>query len=54
MMAAAMVVVVINCAAAVGAVATFPSSALTVGAKTSLPLPPSTAASIEDNYYCCH
>jgi hypothetical protein len=54
MVAAAMVVVVINCAAAVGAAATIPSSALTAMAKMPLLPPPSTAASIEDNCYCCH
>jgi hypothetical protein len=49
MVATAMVVVVVNCAAAVGAAATIPSSALTAAAKMPLPLLPSTATSIEDD-----
>jgi hypothetical protein len=53
MVAAAMVVVANNCAAAVGATATIPSLAFMALAKTPLPLLPSTAASIEDNCYCC-
>ncbi len=53
MVAVAMVVVVVNCAAAVGAAATIPSSALTLAAKTpSLPLL-WTATSIEDDCYPC-
>jgi hypothetical protein len=54
MVAVAMVVVVVNCAAAVGATATIPSSAFTALAKAPLPPLPSTAASIEDSCYCCH
>jgi hypothetical protein len=49
-----MVVVVDNCAAAVGATATIPLLAFTVLSKTPSPPPPSTAASIEDDCYCCH
>jgi hypothetical protein len=53
MMATAMVVVVINCAAADDAATTFTSLALMVAAKTPSPLPPSTAASINNDCYCC-
>jgi hypothetical protein len=49
MVAAAMVVVTINCAAVVGATTTIPSLALTKAAKTPLPPLPSTAASIKDD-----
>jgi hypothetical protein len=52
MVAAAMVVVIVNCAVAVHAAATIPSSALTVAAKMPFPLPPLTVASIDDNCYC--
>jgi hypothetical protein len=54
MVVAAMVVVSVNCAAAVGAAATIHSLAFTALAKSPLPPPPSTAASIKDNCYCCH
>jgi hypothetical protein len=47
-----MAVVVVNCAAAVDATATIPSSAWMVAAKMHLLPPPSTAASIYDNCYC--
>jgi hypothetical protein len=53
MVAAAMVVVAVNCAAAVGAAATIPSLELTAVAKTPLPPPGSTAASNEDDCYLC-
>jgi hypothetical protein len=53
MVPAAMVVVVVNGAAAVGAAATIPSLAFTGAAKMpSLPLP-STVAIINDNCYRC-
>jgi hypothetical protein len=54
MVAEAMVIVVVNCAVAVDTAATIPSLTLMVVAKMpSLP-PPSTAAPINDNCYCCH
>jgi hypothetical protein len=54
MVTVAMGVVVVNCAAAVDAAATIPLSVLMVAAKTpSLP-PPWTAASINNNCYCCN
>ncbi len=48
-----MAVIVVNCAAAVDATPTIPSSALTAAAKTPLPLPPSTVASINNNDCYC-
>jgi hypothetical protein len=47
MVAAAMVVVVVNCV--VDATATIPSLVLTAAAKTPLLLPPSTVTSIDDD-----
>jgi hypothetical protein len=52
MVAAAMAFIVLNCAAMVDAATTFPSLASMAVAKTPLPPPPSTAASIDDNCYC--
>jgi hypothetical protein len=49
-----MAVVVVNCAAAVDAIATIPSLALMVAAKTPLLPPPSTVASINNDCYCRH
>jgi hypothetical protein len=49
-----MVVIVINYAAAVDAANTIPSPASMVAAKTPLPPPPSTAASIDHDCYCRH
>ncbi len=49
-----MVVVLVNCAAAVDATATILFSALTAAAKTPSPTPPSTVASIDDNCYRHH
>jgi hypothetical protein len=54
MMVAAMVAVVLNCPAAVDAVATIPSLASMAEAKTSLPPPPLTSASIGNGCYCSH
>jgi hypothetical protein len=51
MVAAVMVVIVVNCTLAVDATATIPSSALTAVAKTPLLLPPSTVASANNNCY---
>jgi hypothetical protein len=51
MVAMAMVVVVLNYAAAVDAAATIPSSALTAAAKTPLPPLPWAVASIDDDCY---
>jgi hypothetical protein len=53
MVAAVMVVVAVNCAAAVDTAATIPSLAMMPVAKTTLPQPPLTAASIDNNCYCC-
>jgi hypothetical protein len=53
MVAVAMVVVIVNCAAAVGAAATIPSLAFTALAKMPLLPLPSTAASIKDDCYPC-
>jgi hypothetical protein len=52
MVAVAMAVVIVNCAAAVDAAATIPSSGLMVAAKTPLHLLPLTTASIADDCYC--
>jgi hypothetical protein len=52
MVAAAMVVIVFNCAVVVDAAATIPSLLSTVAAKTPLPLLPLTTASIDDDCYC--
>jgi hypothetical protein len=52
MVTAVMAVVAVNCAVAVDAATTIPSSALMVAAKTPLPLPPSTTTSINNNCYC--
>jgi hypothetical protein len=52
MLVAAMAVFVINCATAVDATATIPSSALTAAAKTPLLLPPSTVTYIDNDCYC--
>jgi hypothetical protein len=52
MVAAMMVVVVVNCAVAVDAAATIPSLALMAAAEMPLPPLPSTLASINDNCYC--
>jgi hypothetical protein len=54
MVAVAMAVILVNCAAAVDATATIPSSALTVAAKTPLPPPPLTVASIDNDCYHRH
>jgi hypothetical protein len=54
MVLAATAVLVINCAVVVDAAATIPSSALLAAAKTPSPLPPSNAASIDNDCYCCH
>jgi hypothetical protein len=54
MVAAGMAVVMVNCSSAVDAAATIPSLALTAAAKMPLPLPPSTAASIDNKCYCRH
>jgi hypothetical protein len=50
---AVMAVVVIDCAATVDAAATIPSLALMVAAKMPLLPLPSTAASINNDCYCC-
>jgi hypothetical protein len=52
MVAAAMAVVIVNCAAAVDAVATIPSSTLMAMAKTPLPPLQSIAAFINNDCYC--
>jgi hypothetical protein len=52
MVVAVMMVIVVRCAAAVGAAATIPSSALTAVAKMPLLMLPSTAASIDNDCYC--
>jgi hypothetical protein len=52
MVAAAMAVIVINCAAVVDAVATIPSTVLMVAAKMPLPPSPLTATSINNDFYC--
>jgi hypothetical protein len=49
-----MAVVIIDCAVAVDAAATIPSLELTAAAKMPSPLPPLTAASIDNNCYHCH
>jgi hypothetical protein len=54
MVAAAMVVIVVNCAAVVSTAATIPSLPSMAAAKMPLPLPPATAASINNNCYCHH
>jgi hypothetical protein len=54
MVAEAMAVVIVNCAAVVDAAATIPSLASTVAAQMLLPPLPSTAVFINDNFYCCH
>jgi hypothetical protein len=51
MMAALMVVFVVNCAVVVDAAATIPSLTLTAAAKTPTPPLPSTAASIDNDCY---
>jgi hypothetical protein len=51
MVAAAMAVVVVNCAVAVDATATIPTSALTAAAKMQSPPPPSIVTSIDDDCY---
>jgi hypothetical protein len=53
MVAAAMAVVIVNCAEAIGAATTIPSSVYTVLTKMPLLPPPSTAASIKEDCYCC-
>ncbi len=47
-----MVAIVVNFAAAVDAAVTIPSLALMAVAKMLSPPPPSTVASINDNFYC--
>jgi hypothetical protein len=54
MVAAAMVVFVVNCAGGVDATTTILSSVLLAVAMTPLPLPPSTVISIDDDCYCHH
>ncbi len=55
MVVAATAVVILKCPAAVDATATIPSLAVsTAAAKTPLPLPPSTAASISNDCYRSH
>ncbi len=52
MVVVVIVVIVVSCAAAVGAADTIPSSALTAVAKLPLLLLPSSATSINNDYYC--
>jgi hypothetical protein len=52
MVEAAMAVIIINCTPAVDAATTILSLASMAAAKMPLPLPPSTAASINNNCYC--
>jgi hypothetical protein len=52
MVAAAMVVIVVNFAAAIDATATILSLASMAAAKTPLPPLPSTTASIHNHCYC--
>jgi hypothetical protein len=52
MVAAAMAVVVVNCATAVDATATIPSSVLMTAAKTPLRPPPLIVISIDNDCYC--
>jgi hypothetical protein len=54
MVAAAMVVVIVNFAVVVDAATTIPSLALMGMAKMPLPPPPSIAASINNDCYCRH
>ncbi len=53
MVAAAMAVVIVNCAVAFDATATIPSLVLMAAAKMALLPLPLTATSIDDDYYCC-
>jgi hypothetical protein len=54
MVVAAMVVVILNCPAAVDAAAIIPSSALAAAVKTPSPLPPSATAFIGNDCYHSH